>query len=67
MTLWYQLDQSIIAFVASDHGLHCLPMFHKEDVTLFELTGWVFVKLSSSDPYIALFDYCSNGFGPLLI
>ena len=30
-------------------------------------TGWIWTKLGEKDPYIALFNNCSNGFGPLHI
>ena len=37
-----------------------------KDITCLT-TGWIWTKLDRIDPYIALFDNCSNGSGPLHI
>ena len=30
-------------------------------------TGWILTKLARNDPYVALFNNCSNGSGPVYI
>ena len=46
--------------------LSCLQTIASKDISS-KTAGWVLTKLGRNDPYLALFNNCSNGSGPLHI